>query len=194
MVEKNQQFIFNSEELSLIKNTFAENEPLLYTVRKLFLQFELTDDEVVHLKSAISPEVVEVLKKRILPDLSPEYPLGQIPSMMTTLTDQLKSRDIDEMSPHFEAKILEERYLRQQFAELERVLADKPASELPPIILSELGDLEGKDAHEQFVDMTAYLFLLGYIDPMFILIRSIAGEKAETIEEQKKRMTRNSSK
>ena len=193
MVEKNQQFIFNSEELSLIKNTFAENEPLLYTLRKFFLQFELTDEEVTHLKTAVTPAVVEVLKKRILPDLSPEYPLGQIPSMMTTLTDQLKSRDVDEMSPHFEAKILEERYLRQQFDDLERLLADKTRSDLPPIVLSELGDLEDKDAHQQFVDMTAYLFLLGYIDPMFILIRSIAGEKKETLEQQKQRMTRNSS-
>ena len=194
MVDRNQQFIFNSEELSVIKNTFAENEQLLYTVRKLFLQFELTDEEIAHLKSAITPAVVEVLKKRILPDLSPEYPLGQIPSMMTTLTEQLKSRDASEMAAHFEAKILEDRYLRQQFAELERVISDGKKSELPPIVLTELGDLEGKDAHEQFVDMTAYLFLLGYIDPMFILIRSIAGDKEETIEQQKQRMTRNSSK
>lgn len=193
MVEKNQQFIFNSEELSLLKNTFAENEPLLYTVRKVFLQFELTKDEKVHLKSAITPEVVEVLKKRILPDLSPDYPLGQIPSMMTTLTEQLKSNGVAEMSPHFESKRVQEQYLRQQFEALEAILADKEVAK-PKIVLTALGDLTGKSDEQAYVEMTAYLFLLGYIDPMMILIRSIAGEKEETLEQQKQRMTRNSSK
>lgn len=193
MVEKNQQFIYNSEELSLLKNTFAENEPLLYTLRKVFLQFDLSKDEVVHLKSAINEDVVNVLKKRILPDLSPEYPLGQIPSMMTTLTDQLRARDVEDMRPQFSAKVVEEQYLNQQFTALEAILADKEVPK-PKIVLKDLGQLADKPADEAFVEMTAYLFLLGYIDPMFILIRSIAGEKAETLEKQKERMTRNSSK
>lgn len=193
MVEKNQQFIYNSEELSLLKNTFAENEPLLYTLRKVFLQFDLSKDEIVHLKSAINEDVVNVLKKRILPDLSPEYPLGQIPSMMTTLTDQLRARDVEDMRPQFSAKVVEEQYLNQQFTALEAILADKEVPK-PKIVLKDLGQLADKPADEAFVEMTAYLFLLGYIDPMFILIRSIAGEKAETLEKQKERMTRNSSK
>ena len=152
-----------------------------------------TSGSVLHLKSAISDAVVAVLKKRILPELSAEYPLGQIPSMMTTLTDQLRAKDVAEMSPQFTAKVLEEQYLIQQFTALEAILADKKIPE-PKIVLKDLGQLADKSAEDAYIEMTAYLFLLGYIDPMFILIRSIAGEKAETLEQQKERMTRNSSK
>lgn len=193
MVEKNQQFIYNTQELSLIKNTFAENDTLLYTIRKVLLQFELSDGDKTLIKSAITPEVLASLKKRILPDLSPEYPLGQIPSLLTTLTEHIKAKDVAEMSPQFKAKLIEQKYLQQGFAQLEAIAQDKP---VPPseIILTNLGELEGKSDEQAYIDMTAYLFLLGYVDPSLIMIRSIAGDKAETVEKQKERMTRNSSK
>lgn len=193
MVEQNQQFIFNSDELSLIKNTFAENDTLLYTIRKVFLQFELTDVEVGLLKQAVTPEVLHVLRKRILPDLSPDYPLGQIPSLMTTLTQQIQVKDASEMQLQFEAKSLEEAYLRQRFEVLEGLVNDT-VSDIEEIDLKELGKLEGKGPEQQYTDMTAYLFILGYVDPMLILIKAIAGDKNETIEQQKDRMTRDSNK
>jgi len=193
MVEQNQQFIYNSEELSLIKNTFAENEPLLYIVRKVFLQFPLSKDELVHLKSAINDDVVTILKKRILPDLSDDFPLGQIPSMMTTLTDHLRSKDVGEMEAQFDSKVQQEEYLNQQFTALEAILAEKAVPK-PTVVLADLGKIAGKSPEQAYIDMTSYLFLLGYIDPSFIMIKAIAGEKDETIEQQKERMTRNSSK
>lgn len=192
MPEENQQFIFNTEELSLLKNTFAENSPLLYAVRKVFLQFELTDGDKVSLKQAITPEVFACLKKRILPDLSPEYPLGQIPSLLTTLTDQIKVKDENEMSAQFEAKELEQAYLQQCFETLQGVVDDKEVDQT--IKLVELGTLEGKDSRQKYIDITAYLFILGYVDPMLGMVKAIAGEKEETPEEQTKRLTRNSNK
>lgn len=192
MPEENQQFIFNTEELSLLKNTFAENSPLLYAVRKVFLQFELTDGDKVSLKQAITPEVFACLKKRILPDLSPEYPLGQIPSLLTTLTDQIKVKDENEMSAQFEAKELEQAYLQQCFETLQGVVDDKGVDQT--IKLVELGTLAGKDSRQKYIDITAYLFILGYVDPMLGMVKAIAGEKEETPEEQTKRLTRNSNK
>ena len=193
MVENNQQFIFNSNELSLLKNTFAENDALLYTIRKVFLQFDLTDKEVALIKTAITPEVRQVLRKRMLPELTPEYPLGQIPSLLTTLTDQLRVKDIEEMKPQFESKLLQENYLKQCFAQLDAI-AEGEKVPVSVIGLHELANMDGKPQEQVFVEMTAYLFLLGYIDPMLILVRSIAGEKEETVEKQKERMTRNSNK
>jgi len=193
MVEQNQQFIFNTEELSLIKNTFAENDTLLYTIRKVFLQFELTDTEKGLIKTACTPEVIAVLRKRMLPELTDDYPLGQIPSLMTTLTDQLRAKHVDEMVPQFQAKVLEENYLKQQFYVLDAISTGGVPTD-PVIVLKDLADLDGQPDDVAFVNMTAYLFLLGYIDPTLIMIRSIAGEKQETVEKQKERMTRNSNK
>jgi len=184
---KDQVFIFNDEELSLIKNTFADNDTLLYTVRRVFLQFPLSDVERGLLKQTMTPDVIAVLKKRINPEISPEFPLGQQSSLLTTLGDNLKVNSPEEMHPHFESMQLRLDYFDQQFAVLS-------GSTDEPIKLRELSSLKGKTDVQRFIDVTAYLFILGYIDPMMSLIKSIAGTKTESPEDQKKRMTRNSSK
>ncbi len=188
MRDKNQVFIFNDEEISLIKNTFADNDALLYAVRKVFLQFPLTGPERGLIKLVITPEVHAVLKKRILPEISDDFPLSQLPSILTTLTEQLKVRSPEEMQPLFRAKALEISYLEQQFEVLKDVDGNLPQ----PIQLKELGMME-MEATSTYIKLQAYLFLLGYIDPMLQFIKSIAGEKTETVEDAKKRLTRNSS-
>lgn len=187
MPEDNQIYIFNTQELELIKNTFAENDILIYTIRKVFLQFPLTEPEKNLIKMSCTPDVISVLRKRILPEIAPVFPLGQLPSILTTLTDNLKVLTPQEMQPHLEAKQLEIKYLEQQFKVLE-------GGSEETIKLTHIGTLEGKDPYEQFVHMQAYLFLLGYIDPMLIMIKTIAGSKEESTQKQKERMKRNSNK
>lgn len=188
MPEKNQYFIFSEAELSLIKNTFAENDELLYAIRNVLLQFPLSAGQKATLAVGLNENVLNVLKKRILPDLAPTFPLGQLPSILTTLTKEIQTYGVEDMAVQFEAKQLEIDYLQQQFEVL------KGNTPVDPISLADLGTLAGKDAETQFIHMTAYLFLLGYIDPMLVMIKNIAGAKEETPEEQKKRLTRDSSK
>lgn len=186
--EKDQYFIFSEAELSLIKNTFSDNDELLYAIRNVLLQFPLSDGQKATLSVGLNENVIKVLRKRIIPELAPTYPLGQLPSILTTLTQELKVKDIEEMTPQFVAKQLEIDYLEQQFAKLE----GKDVEEV--IKLANLGTIRGKTPDERYVEMTAYLFLLGYIDPMLGMIKNLAGDKNETPEEQKKRLTRDSSK
>lgn len=188
MPEKDQIYIFTNDELSLIKNTFSENDILLHTIRKALLQFELTEVEKGLIRTSVTPEVLNVLRKRILPDLSPAFPIGQLSSILTTLTNDIRTKGVDDMEPLFKAKQIEIDYLQQQLRFLEDLEAETP------IKLFDLGRLKGKDAEDAYVDTTAYLFLLGYIDPMMAMIKQIAGKKEETLEEQKKRMFRDSSK
>lgn len=187
MPGKDQILMFNDVELSLIKNTFGDNDVLLYTVRKVLLQFPLTDVERGLLKTTMTPELIAVLKKRINPDIAPEFPLGQLPSLLTTLTDSLKAMTPDEMHVHFEAKQLQLDYFAQQFAVLAGAVEE-------PIKLADLAVLKGKDDVTRHIHLSAYLFILGYVDPMMSMIKSMAGTKEETADEQKARMTRNSSK
>jgi hypothetical protein len=204
--DKDQVFIFNNDELQLIKNVFADNEELLYAVRSVFLQFPLSDAQKEMIKTQVTPPVINALRKRILPEISDEFPLTQLPSLLTTLTEQLKVKDVQEMAPQFEAKMLQIKYLEQQFA----VLAGEDVEE--KIRLIELGSLEemtndglmagepvnphmgSKSPYRAFVHSTAYLFLLGYIDPMLNFIRTIAGQKGETLEQLTERLRRDSSK
>jgi len=187
MPDKDQQLMFNKEELSLLKNTFADNDVLLYTIRKVLLQFPLTEVEKGLIKQTVNDAVYNVLKKRILPDISPMFPIGQLPSILNTLNDQLKVNNAREMDDHFRAKKLEIDYLKQQFA----VLKDFDAPQ--PLKLAEMGVLTD-DYETNFVNISAYLFILGYVDPQLNFIRSLAGAKDESPEDQKKRLTRDSSK
>lgn len=189
MRDANQQFIYSDEELSLIKNTFADNDTLLYTVRKVMLQFPLTEAEEGLIKLSITPQVVAVLKKRILPEISEDFPLGQLPHLLVTLGNELKAKNVEEMGPLFDAKKIEGDYLSQQFAVLENVSNQAK----PKIVLSELAIIR-EDAYINYVNVNAYLFLLGYIDPMLNFIKVLAGQKDETIEATKKRLERDSNK
>lgn len=193
MPDKDQFGIYNDQQLSLLKNTFADNDTLLYTIRKVFLQFPLTEVEKGLIRTAVTPEVLEVLKIRMIPELSPVFPLGQLPSILTTLTNDLKVKNVEEMAPHFESKQLQIRYLETCFEVLESIVTGLRLG-INTIRLTYLGTLVGKTPHEQWVDMTAYLFLLGYIDPSLHMIKLLAGEKEESPEQQKKRLMRDSSK
>lgn len=194
MRDKDQVFIFNQEELSLIKNTFADNDTLLYTVRKVLLQFPLTDAEKNLIKMSVTPEVLRVLKKRILPEIGDEFPLGQLPSILTTLGESLKVKSVEEMAPLIEAKALEIEYLRQRFASLEAITTGYVGDVVPEFSLASFAKIDISNPTKSYIQLQAYLFLLGYIDPMLGFIKSIAGTKEETAEQQKKRLVRDSSK
>lgn len=185
--EKGQYFIFTEGELSLIKNTFAENDELLYAIRNVLLQFPLSDGQKAILSAQLNENIINVLRKRLLPELTGAFPLGQLPSLLTTLTEDLKVLGVDEMTPKFASKQLQLNYLKNQFKELE-------TGKKGDISLAALSDLGGKSPEQQYINVNAYLFLLGYIDPMLGMIQNIAGQKEETPEQQKKRLTRDSTK
>lgn len=191
MPDKDQVFIYNDAELEVIKNTFAENDELLYAIRNVFFQFPTTDGQKVLIQNGVTPEVLNVLKKRILPDPSSEFPINQIPTILSTFTNDLKSRTVEDLIPLFEAKDIEIKYLEQQFRVLQ---GEKIDVTVPTIILSELSKIDLNDPMKTQSRLSAYLFILGYVDPMLGFIKSIAGNKGETIENQKKRMMRDSSK
>lgn len=191
MRDKDQVFIYNKAELELIKRVFADNDELLYAIRAVFLQFPLTEKQQEMIKTQVTEPVINILRKRILPEPSDDFPLTQLPSILTTLTNDLKTKDAEDMTLQFHAKQLEIRYLRQQFAVLANI--EKRTEDTLWLKLCNFADLTG-DTNLDFVHMTAYLFILGYVDPMLNFIKSIAGQKEETAEEQANRLRRDSSK
>lgn len=179
--------MFSKAELSLIKTVFADNDDLIYAVRKVLLQFPLTDEEKVAI-SKLSPETRAVLRKRILPEYSEDFPLTQVADLYFTLTDDMKRLSVADMEPLFAAKDLESDYLSQQFKVLEDLETEQP------IQIRDMRSLKGKNAYTQMVDLTAHNFLIGYIDSMMNYIRMLAGAKDETPEEQEERLKRDSTK
>ena len=194
-MQPNQELMFNDEELSLFRNTFAENDELLKMIRKVFLQYALTNEEKGAIRQSCTPAVLELLRKRILPEPKADAGLGQTATLLFSLNDALRSKTPEEMYPQFKAKSLEIDYIAQQFEVLEAIATE---GEIPEQTIW-LDDLEFSveqewGVEEAFINMTAYLFLLTYVDQSMLMVKALAGSKAETIEEQKKRLTRNSSK
>lgn len=137
----------------------------------------------------MSSEVYRVVKKKLLPSLDPDSPLGQLADLQQSLTIDLKSKDVVAMEPLFKAKQLEIDYLTQQF----EYLMDVGRNHIPNIVLNDLSSLEG-DAEQVFINTTARNFLLGYVDSFLIQLKVIASQNSESIEDTKKRLTRDSSK
>lgn len=182
--------MFNKAELQLIKAVFSDNDDLLYAIRKVLLQGNLTENEVNSIRTQVTPEVYAVVKKRILPDLDLDAPFGQIGDLYRTLAQQLSSKDSDQMAAQFDAKKLEVDYLSQQFEFLKDI--DKPQTSTM-IRLDELKFIT-TNHYMNYVNHTARDFIIGFVDSMLNMLKVIAGEKTETPEQQKERITRNSSK
>jgi hypothetical protein len=189
--------MFSDGELQLIQTVFADNEELLYAIRKVFLQFPLTEAEKESIKAQVTPEVFTVLKKKLLPEVSPDAPFGQLADLRQTLTNDLKTRTLEDMDLLMEAKDLETCYLKQQMAALRDICGDidELANPEEQLSLDQMGDLDPlKPVRERFVGNTARNFILGFVDPMLRDFIVLAGTKTESVEKKKERLTRNSAK
>jgi hypothetical protein len=172
-----------------MKNTFAENEDLLFIIRKFLLQFDLSNEEAKILKGSLTENLYNLLYKTFLPSIDPDAPIFQLTDMVMGLNIEMKSKGIDEMIPQIEAKQLEIEYLEQQFDELKTEKRKKNR-----IDLQLMASIKGKKPEEAYRDITARNYLLSYIDSNIQQIKFLAGKKEETIEETVNRLKKDSSK
>ncbi len=195
--DKGQVIMFSDGELSLLKKVFSDNEDLIYAIRKVFLQFELTEVEGEMLKAQLTPEVYDIVEKRFGMKMSPDVPLFMLADQYQSLNQALGNKDVEGMAPLFDAKEIEIEYLEQQFQVLKdltwSVVVDRGAK-WPKIILEDLKTLKGKDAYKRYVDTTARNYILSYVDSCLNMIKVLAGQKTESVELTKKKLLKDSSK
>jgi hypothetical protein len=185
-----QVLMFTDTELSQIKGIFAENDEYLYAVRKVLLQFPMTKEERALVQTLTTPDTFALLKKRIHPDIDPDAPLFQLADHYQSLTNELASKGVEEMAPRLKAKQLEIDYLDQQFKALENLEQSNP----PVIILDQMKRIDGIDPETAYIGNMARNFIFSWVDSALNFLKTIAGKKQETVEEQKKRLERDSSK
>lgn len=194
MRQKNQILLFSDAELSLIKNTFADEagEEVLYLLRDALLQFPMTVDEKKRLKGVMNSEVYRIVRKRLLPQIDKESIMGNSGDLWQSLTNDLKSKTVDDMAPLFKSKELEIKYLEQQFD----YLMDVERDFVPEIVLDDLKKISDVRAemHLWYINTTARNFIIGYVEANLLMLKSLAGQKSESLEEAKKRLSRDSSK
>lgn len=188
--QTDQKMRFSDVELALIKGLFAGNEDLLFAIRKVMLQFELTESEQEMLRATINEVNYALLHKIFLPTLDGDAPFFQMTDMILGITQDIKALDPEMAWPHIKAKELEIAYIDQQL----KVLQNPKASQ--KIKLADLANLEAtKTQREQvYINITARNYLLSFVDSNIAQVKFLAGLKDESVEDTKARLEKNSSK
>jgi hypothetical protein len=188
MREPNQKLRFTTIELNLLKGLFADNEELLFLIRKVMLQFTLTQDEKDLLARTMNNTVWDLMRKVFSPELDPSAPILQLAHMAVGL--DIKSLSPDGAWPFIKAKEIEMNYINQQLEVL------RGGTDEPKIVLNDLVQMNyiKKDRELAYINLNAWNFLLAYIDSNINQMKVLAGLKSETVEETIKRLAMNSNK
>jgi hypothetical protein len=186
-MEQKPKMRYDDKELSLIKATFADNEPMLFTLRKVFLQAELSEVELKQLENiSKSPQALALLRKAYAPVIEFEAPFGQVVDLWMTV-------DTKELNPEQARLAL---MVRSQLdAGLEAGLArlaspeakgTNPLKEYKPDF-----DLSDEELYVGYVSRNA---LISNTEQRLQELSFLAGRKEETVEETITRLHQNSSK
>lgn len=185
MPKKGQTMRFTDAELSLIKGLFADNEALLYAIRKSMLGFVLDENESALIKG-LSKEALALVRKTFLPSIDPASPFFQMTDMAMALNIDIKEKSEEEALPLIIAKAIEIQYMEEAVGKID-------GSYTEPFTYN-LADLARLTDENVFVNITARNYLLSYIDSNCKQLEFLAGTKEETVDETVARLQKNSAK
>jgi hypothetical protein len=179
------QMRYSDAELSVIKNTFSENEDVLKAIRKHFLQIKLSKAEEAMLKG-FSKDVLSVLRKSFLPEIDGDAPIHQVVDLLITV--DIKEKTPDQLYLAFNARKVLMDYLDNRLAELEE---DKRSTDSS---FKDLSIIEGKDEEKLWIDMNVRNTLVVHVEQQLAQLQILAGTKDETPEATKEKLLKDSSK
>lgn len=186
--QKDQKMRFNDAELSLIKSFFAENDDLLFLIRKVMYQFELEKDEVKQLESIRSESFSKLLNKVFLPSFEPDAPMFQMADMIMGLQVDMKTLGVEAMEPLIRSKAVQIDYIRQQLDYL------CEGVESNDIKLTSLAVIDDSNIEKTYINIHARNYISSYIDSNIQQLQFLAGKKDETVAETMERLQKNSNK
>lgn len=187
-MEKKRTMRYTDAELSVIKNTFAENDELLFAIRKVLMQLPLDPVDMSLIEGHVYKKnnVTDVLRKTILPTIDGNAPFNQVLDLFQTVAIEDKTPDIAYLHLKSREKLIN--YLDNILESLEKgTIVDNTK-------FSEMSVLEGKDADEVWVDMKTRKDLMAHIEFQLSMLSILAGQKEETVEQTKARLEKNSNK
>lgn len=182
---------YDNSELSLIKNTFAENFELLYAIRKVMLQMPLNAVEGDMIEKTFKGNIVStnIIRKSFLPELDGDTPLGQMVDLWMTL--DINNKQPFDAFPYITARDLTIRYLDQQL----KVLAGEDIRiEIEFDKLKPDSNLVDADCKIYWINLTVRNLIIVHTEQRLLELYSLAGQKTETLDEMMKRLFLDSNK
>lgn len=175
---------FNAGELELVKATFAENETLLRTIRKVFLGGELTETQKSELKAAFEgkTELQELMRVFFLPIVRDETPLGMGLDMWNGL--QIAEKGVSDAMYLIKARKITIKVLDRAID----VLFSLKGTSGYETLLDECSD------DEMYINIIARQSVSGHINQKTMELLTLAGKKTETADETVQRLWKNSAK
>lgn len=184
-MDKGQTGRYSKSELAVLRSAFSGNEDLLYEVRDVMMGFR------EKLSNPLMPEVLEVLKKFLLPEISADLPLGRQSDLYVGM-DDLKSYAPESAVALLQARELAVDYLKERFT----VLGGETSSRKVMDFLD-----RSKEPGERHKNFLAYSFLVisseaggRHIESRMYEIEALCMQKEETEEEKKARLAKSSNK
>jgi hypothetical protein len=184
-MDRGQTGRYTKSELSVLKSAFSGNEELLYEVRDVMLGFRNK------LSNPLMPEVLQVLRKFLLPEISAELPLGRQSDLYVGM-DDFKNFPPESAVVLLQARELAIDYLKERFTVLEGKESNWKVADF----------LErDKGVAERHKNFLAYSFLVTsseaggrHIESRMYEIEALCLQKEETEEEKKARLKKDSNK
>ena len=178
---------YSDAELSIIKNTFADNEELLKVIRKVFLQIPLDIIDQESLKNIKgNRSLLEVIRKAFLPVIDAKAPLHQIVDLWQTLEIKNKTPEMVAIDAMAREKLIE--YIDQQLLRLE----GEPL--VGGIEFERLHGAKNKEVEDIYIDLMVRNTIIGHTEMQISQFLILAGKKEETVEETLKRLAKDSAK
>lgn len=176
---------YTDEELGIIKNTFVDNVDLLIAIRNHILQLKNTAVQLGLIATRLTgkKDVLKVLRKKLLPELDPEIPLGQQQDLFLTIP--VKDMYNDQAIIHIKAVKIWYDYMDQQLSILEDKKVEKPFR------LSDLEFSIDKTNWDLQIDLIARNLIIAGTEQM---LNTLSIDNTITAEELEKRNRLNSTK
>lgn len=164
---------YSNQELSLMRNTFLNNDSLLKTIRKVMWQAPLNKvdksfiDELQKNKA-----VMAVIRKTFLPELDVEAPTSQVVDLWMTI--DIKEKSPDEALPYICSRELLIKYLDQQLKFIEIGKEDFE------ILFENLLRMEKKSSFEIYVNLLTRNMILGHTEQQLNQFVVLANQAVES--------------
>jgi len=183
MEKQKQERRITDAEMNLLKTTFAENEPLLKMMRKAMLGLSMTQDEqdVVMYLFRNHSELSALIRKMFIPEITGNDPLGQQIDLWMTIDN--KDRTVDELHMHLMARAKVLSMLEDGLKDLTAPHADNRISFAPT-----------GNVYEDIIWYIARNTYVNHVESRLLEIKILAGQKEETVDETKNRLSKDSSK
>lgn len=182
---------FDDAELSLIKNTFADNEELLKIIRRVLLQLPLTlaDVEIVNSVLKGKDEIKSLILKFFNPTINGYEHLHQVLDLWMTI--DYKEKGTDYVLTQIKARKLLIDYVNQQ---IEKLFDLSKEETIKFKELTNFDNIVDSFEDDYLVNLLARNTIISHVEQQLTQITILAGQKTESVDDTIKRLQKDSAK